>query len=101
LNYKIIKPSLSRFTKLKTPNILFPEFLLGDKQDNRIRERAFRDVLKDLTPLCMGFNRTIRIPYHVTSKKINEFTNLNLKDILNFLKSEGLLSEFDLSSKTI
>lgn len=47
---RIAKPGKSGFDKLKSKDMLFPEMLDGERQDNRTRERAFRDYLKDIVP---------------------------------------------------
>jgi hypothetical protein len=91
LNDKQVKPSTSGFTKLKKATILFPELLPGIKQDNRVRQRAFRDLLKDLIPISIGFNCTVRIPYHITNKIIKNFTEIELQKIEVYLKEHQLL----------
>lgn len=55
--------------------------LKGEKQDNRIRQRAFRDYLKDIVPVKLGYNPTVRISYQVTNNKIKEFTKEDLENI--------------------
>ena len=89
-----IKPSSSGFTKLKSIDPLFPELLDGKSQDNRIRQRAFRDFLKDLLPIQYGFNPTIRIPYQVTNKKIKGFTEKELLNIERYLINNKILEQF-------
>ncbi|WP_123772344.1 hypothetical protein [Zobellia sp. OII3] len=92
LNNEIeIKPGKSGFTKLKSNDPLFPEMLEGEKQDNRIRQRAFRDFLKDLLPIENGFNPTLRIPYQVTNKTIRDFTETELKNVENYIKDNELI----------
>jgi len=86
-----INPGKSGFTKLKSNDPLFPELLSGDKQDNRTRQRAFRDFLKDLLPLENGFNPTLRIPYHVTNKKIKDFSQDDLKNIGEYITQYNLI----------
>lgn len=86
LNYGIeIKPGTSGFTKLKSNDPLFPEMLKGEKQDNRIRQRAFRDYLKDLLPIENGFNPTLRIPYHLTNNNINDFTKSEIMNVEKYI----------------
>lgn len=92
LSDKQVKPSTSGFTKLKKATILFPELLSGIRQDNRVRQRAFRDFLKDLIPISIGFNCTVRIPYHITNKNIKNFTEIELQKIEVYLKEYHLLS---------
>lgn len=92
LNNEIeIKPGKSGFTRLKSNDPLFPEMLEGEKQENRIRQRAFRDVLKDLLPIENGFNPTLRIPYQVTNKSITDFTESELKNVENYIKDNELI----------
>lgn len=101
LNDKISNPSTGGFTKLRSPDTLFPEFLIGDKQDNRTRQRAFRDMLKDLMPLDMGYNKTIRIPYHITSKRIKNFTELDLENVSKYLLKNEILKDLKLTSSQL
>jgi len=91
LNNKIIKPGTSGFTKLGKSTSLFPELLKGERQDNRIRQRAFRDLLKDITPVELGFNPTFRIPYHVTNMKIKDFDKNDLIKIVEYVNMYNLL----------
>lgn len=92
LNNEIkINPGKSGFTKLKSNDPLFPKMLEGEKQDNRIRQRAFRDFLKDLLPLENGFNPTLRIPYQITNKKIKNFTENEIKNIERYIVENELI----------
>ena len=92
MNNKIeIKPGNSGFTRLKSFDPLFPEMLVGEKQDNRIRQRAFRDFLKDLLPLENGFNPTLRIPYHITNNKRKDFTEIEIDNIKSYIKEYDLI----------
>lgn len=86
-----IKPGKSGFTRLKSNDPLFPEILEGEKQDNRIRQRAFRDFLKDLLPVENGFNPTLRIPYQVTNKKINDFTETEIRNVEKYINENELI----------
>ena len=86
-----INSGKSGFTKLKSNDPLFPEMLEGEKQDNRIRQRAFRDFLKDLLPIENGFNPTLRIPYQVTNKSITDFTESELKNVENYIIDNELI----------
>jgi hypothetical protein len=86
-----INPGNSGFTKLKSIDILFPEILVGEKQDNRVRQRAFRDFMKDLLPVEYGYSPTLRIPYHVTDKNISNFTNIELINIEKYLIDNDLI----------
>ena len=87
LNDRIIKPGKSGFTKLKSNDPLFPEMNEGDNQDNRIRQRAFRDYLKDISPLAQGFKPTIRIPYSITNGNIKDFSKEELLNIKKYIQS--------------
>lgn len=92
LNNEIeIKPGKSGFTKLKSNDPLFPKMLEGEKQDNRIRQRAFRDFLKDLLPIENGFKPTLRIPYQVTNKSITDFTESELKNVEKYIMDNELI----------
>ena len=82
---KTIKPGTSGFTKLKSPDKLFPPMYDGNNQDNRVRQRAFRDFLKDYLPIINGFQPTIRIPYTLVNKT-KDFSPSDLDEIKNYLK---------------
>ena len=86
-----INPGNSGFTKLKSNDILFPEILAEEKQDNRIRQRSFRDFMKDLLPVEHGYSPTLRIPYHVTNKNISNFTDIELINIEKYLIDNDLI----------
>jgi len=87
---KVIKPGESGFTKLKSVDNLFPPMYQGSKQDNRVRQRAFRDFLKDYLPIINDCKPTIRIPYTLIGK-INNFTSDDLTKIRTYL--EGYLCD--------
>lgn len=87
----VIKPGKSGFTRLQSNDPLFPEMLEGEKQDNRIRQRAFRDFLKDLLPVENGFNPTLRIPYQVTNKSINDFTDIEIRNVEKYINENQLI----------
>ncbi|UJH90566.1 hypothetical protein LZ575_17525 [Antarcticibacterium sp. 1MA-6-2] len=80
-----IKPGKTTLTKLGSKDAIFPELLPGEKQDNRIRQRAFRDYLKDLLPLANKKNPTLRIPYQVMNKKVKNFNSEDLKRLRDYL----------------
>lgn len=90
---KVAKSGTSGFQKIKE-NLLFPWMNDGDKQDNRIRQRAFRDFLKDILPLENSVNKTFRIPYTVTNKKIKDFDKDDLKNVLFYANSNKLYDNF-------
>jgi len=85
-----VKPGKSGFHSLKSNDPLFPKMLEGENQDNRHRQRAFRDFLKDLLPLIHSCNPTVRIPYHLVNKKINGFTNFEMEMIGKYLSDKKL-----------
>lgn len=79
---RIVRPGTSNFQKTKNNDWLFPYQGNNEAQDNRIRQRAFRDMLKDVYPLVIGYNSTFRIPYHLVNNKIKDFdkNDLNIVD---------------------
>ena len=83
----VMKPGKSGFQKLKSNDILFPNFYDSELQDNRIRQRAFRDFLKDFLPIINKSNPTIRIPYHLTNKVIKNFSEVEISLIEGYLKN--------------
>jgi hypothetical protein len=87
----VIKPGKSGFTKLRSHDPLFPEIIEGERQDNRIRQRAFRDFLKDLLPITNGYKPTLRIPYQMANFKIKEFSNDDLKSVENYIYVNELI----------
>ena len=91
----IIKPAASGFTKLKSQDPLFPYLLEAESQDNRIRQRAFRDFLKDILPIANNYNPTIRIPYHVTNMKISDFTDKEYKNIELYITNNQLINDLN------
>lgn len=95
----IIKPTTSGFTKLKSEDPLFPYLLETESQDNRIRQRAFRDFLKDILPIANNYNPTIRIPYHVTNMKISDFTDKEYKNIELYITNNGLINDLNKTPK--
>ena len=91
----IIKPTNSGFTKLKSEDPLFPYLLETESQDNRVRQRAFRDFLKDILPIANNYNPTIRIPYQVTNMKISDFTDKEYKNIELYITNNGLINDLN------
>lgn len=90
---KTLKVGTSGFYKLKSEDSLFPRMHDGEKQDNRLRQRAFRDFLKDIVPVNLGYNPTIRINYKVANGKIKNFTDYDLKCIEEYLLKNDLLEK--------
>lgn len=66
-------PQTSGFYKLRSQDYLFPPMYESEKQDNRLRQRAFRDFLKDIVPVKLGYNPTVRISSKVTNNRIKDF----------------------------
>lgn len=91
-NQTIKKPGKSGFQKLRSYDPLFPELSKGEGQDNRIRQRAFRDFLKDIIPIAKGFNPTLRIPYQVVNGKISNFNTGDLELIRQYIYDNELLN---------
>ncbi|MFT5366086.1 MAG: hypothetical protein ACI8V2_001028 [Candidatus Latescibacterota bacterium] len=86
------------FQRLKNFDPLFPPMLAGEAQDNRIRQRAFRDFLKDITPLVVPrMNPTIRISYMITSGRIRDFTAGDLKAVEEYMMRCGVLERMRLA----
>ena len=80
------------FQRLKSYDPLFPPFLDGEAQDNRMRQRAFRDFLKDITPMVMPkVNPTIRIHYRVTHGRIKDFSTEDLQAVEAYVMRCGIL----------
>jgi len=92
----IVNPGKSGFHKLKSKDILFPEMFEEEKQDNRIRQRAFRDYLKDIVPVKMGYNPTVRISYQVTNNRIKGFTEEDLENIKKYLYEINIFKRIEL-----
>ena len=88
----IKNPGTSGFQKLKSRDPLFPEMLPGVKQDNRIRQRAFRDFLKDITPLANGFGPTVRIPFQIANNRKNNFNKSDLSRVSEYLIKNNFIN---------
>ena len=84
------KPGTSGFQKLKSHDVLFPEMLPGEKQDNRIRQRAFRDFLKDILPVANDYCPTVRIPFQLVNKK-KGFNQSDLQKIVNYINRNDFI----------
>jgi hypothetical protein len=98
INYKTLnqafkRPGKSGFQKLKNYDPLFPPMHEGENQDNRIRQRAFRDFMKDLLPITRGLNPTIRIPYQIVNNKKTCFNNFDLEIIEQYIINNELLAK--------
>jgi hypothetical protein len=83
------KPGSSGFQRLKAYDPLFPPIETVTQQDNRIRQRAFRDFLKDVYPIAVGYGSTVRVPYQIVNK-INNFSESDFHQIRNHMKNQFL-----------
>jgi hypothetical protein len=93
---KIAKPGTSGFQKIKE-TLLFPHLYPdSEKQDNRIRQRAFWDFLKDYLPIQFELNPTLRIPYTVTNKKIKDFNQSALEKLKLYLTENKLCEKIQI-----
>lgn len=92
-NNVIKKPGTSGFQKLKSTDPLFPELYKGEKQDNRIRQRAFRDFLKDIYPIAKDCNPTLRIPFQIVNSKIKGFNDSDIELIRKYLLQRRLFEK--------
>ena len=86
-----LKPGKSGFQKLSKADPLFPPMSKGDKQDNRIRQRAFKDFLKDIVPMAKDYCPTVRIPFHIVSKKTG-FTKEDCMLIVAYIDKYDLIA---------
>ena len=82
---RILAPGTSGFHKLRSQDNLFPPMYKSEKQDNRLRQRAFRDFLKDIVPVKLGHNPTVRTSNKVTNGRIKDFTSSDLEAIRTYL----------------
>ena len=89
---RIVEPNISGFQKLKNNDPFFPEMYNSNKQDNRVRQRAFRDFLKDIIPVKLGYNPTVRIGYFVTNNHIKNFINQDLSNVRRYLLENNFLN---------
>lgn len=94
---RIINPSVSGFVKLRNDNFLFPEMYDGINQDNRVRQRAFRDYIKDIVPIKLRYNPTLRISYKVTNNHINNFTEDDINKVKYYLYTNEVFSKIKLT----
>lgn len=90
---RVLEPGTSGFCKLRTQDNLFPQMFSGEKQDNRLRQRAFRDFLKDIVPVKLGFNPTVRISNKVTNGNIKDFTSEDLSKVRLYMIENNLLEK--------
>lgn len=95
---RILLPQTSGFFKLRGKDDLFPEMYDSEKQDNRLRQRAFRDFLKDIVPFKLGYNPTVRISSRVTNNKIKDFTSSDLEEIKAYLYDIYMLEKIRITN---
>lgn len=79
----------SGFYYLKSADPLFPEMPGEEKQDNRLRQRAFRDMIKDAWSIEKGWKHTIRIPCHIAGKKRKNLNSTDLTQIESYLNEKA------------
>ena len=89
---RTVKPGKSGFARLREEDPLFPELYEGEKQDNRYRQRAFRDLLKDLMPLTRrDVNPTWRAGIFLTGGKHKDFSEEHCSKLCEYFKDIGAL----------
>lgn len=90
-------PDTTTFTRLKSFDPLFPPLLTGAAQDNRTRQRAFRDFLKDITAsITPNANPTIRINYQLTRGRRGWFESEDLRLVEDHILEMGFLDKIHL-----
>lgn len=93
------EPGTTTFTQLKSHDPLFPPLLPGEAQDNRTRQRAFRDFLKDITPtITTAANPTIRFTYQLTRGRRGDFAATDLDLFTAHIHKMGFLDKINLLS---
>lgn len=95
---RILVPRTSGFFKLRSKDDLFTEMYESEKQDNRLRQRAFRDFLKDIVPVKLGYNPTIRISSRVTNNKIKDFLGSDLEEVKAYLYEIDMLEKIRITN---
>lgn len=87
-------PGETSFTRLKSCDPLFPPLLEGAAQDNRTRQRAFRDALKDAAPFALPhLNPTLRVSWEIAHGKRGYFDERDIEAVLEHLGANGFLDE--------
>lgn len=91
---RIVPPGSKKsgFHFLKSADPLFPENTETEKQDNRLRQRAFRDMVKDAWSIEMGWKPVLRIPASVARWKRKELNPNELKSMEEYLS--GVISKW-------
>jgi hypothetical protein len=97
LSRTIIQPGSKKsgFNYLKSPDPLFPENPGNQGQDNRHRQRAFRDFLKDVIAKEKGIKPTVRIPSELIMKKRNFLNDKDIEKIQEYLLKLPLFNDFE------
>jgi len=77
LSNRTVKPGSKKsgFHFLKSKDPLFPEDHNNEKQDNRLRQRAFRDMVKDAWSIENDWKPTLRVPAYLVEWKRNSLTD--------------------------
>ncbi len=85
-------PGETSFTQLKSDDPLFPPLLEGPGQDNRTRQRAFRDALKDAASFAMPhLNPTLRVSWEVSHGKRGYFDERDIDAVQEHLVAISFL----------
>jgi len=97
LSRSLVQPGSKKsgFNYLKNPDPLFPENPGNQLQDNRHRQRAFRDFLKDVISKERGIKPTVRIPSEIIKNKRNFINDKDLEKIKEYLLQLPLFSAFE------
>jgi hypothetical protein len=97
LSRTIIQPGSKKsgFNYLKSPDPLFPENPGNQRQDNRHRQRAFRDFLKDVIANEKGIKPTVRIPSELIKNKRNFLNDKDIEKIKEYLLKLPLFNDFE------
>jgi hypothetical protein len=88
----------SVFYKLRSKDYLFSPIYESEKQDNRLRKRAFRYFLKDIVPVKLGCNPTVRISSKVTNNRIKDFTSSDLEAVKSYLYDLDILRKIKITN---
>lgn len=89
---QVARPGNTGFTRLKGNDPLFPRMLNGEMQDNRTRQRAFRDFLKDVIPLSRAScNKTWRIGSYLLAGKRSGFDAADCRTVERHIRQFDFL----------
>ena len=86
INQRVKNPGSKKsgFCFLKSPDPYFPPNEKEVKQDNRIRQRAFRDMMKDAYSVEQNWVPTLRIPASLVAYKAKNLNKTDLATIKNY-----------------